>query len=84
MGKLGSNLICKGEVLTKRDLSPNIGLVKKDAQGGGGQDRRDDRGGRRRPGGGSFRGIVPEEVMTAGDQIAEEIEAHDPDPNNQK
>ena len=29
-------------------------------------------------------GIVPEEVMTAGDQIAEEIEAHDPDPNNQK
>jgi small subunit ribosomal protein S3 len=49
-GKIGiKTWICKGEVLTKRDLSPNIGFVKKDSQGGGqGNDRRDDRGGRRR------------------------------------
>jgi small subunit ribosomal protein S3 len=45
-GKIGiKTWICKGEVLTKRDLSPNIGLVKKDNAGG---DRRDDRGGRGR------------------------------------
>jgi small subunit ribosomal protein S3 len=51
-GKIGiKTWICKGEVLTKRDLSPNIGMIKKDNQGGGG-DRRDDRGGRRRPSGG--------------------------------
>ena len=49
-GKIGiKTWICKGEILTKRDLSPNIGMVKKDSVGG---DRRDDRGGRRRPGGG--------------------------------
>ncbi|MEP7266013.1 MAG: 30S ribosomal protein S3 [Saprospiraceae bacterium] len=51
-GKIGiKTWICKGEVLTKRDLSPNIGYVKKDGPGGGGNDRRDDRGNRRRGGG---------------------------------
>ena len=52
-GKIGiKTWICKGEVLTKRDLSPNIGVIKKDNMGGG-SDRRDDRrgGGGRRPGG---------------------------------
>ncbi|PSR15081.1 MAG: 30S ribosomal protein S3 [Bacteroidetes bacterium] len=62
--------ICKGEVLGKRDLNPNAGLVGKDSRdsGGGGSDRgdrgdrggrggrgRDDRGGNKR-GGGSDRG----------------------------
>ena len=37
--------ICKGEVLGKRDLSPHVGVQKKDAKKGGG-DR--NRGGRRR------------------------------------
>jgi small subunit ribosomal protein S3 len=48
--------ICKGEVLGKRDLNPNAGLVSKD--GGRGGDRRggDRRGGDRRGGGGGGRG----------------------------
>lgn len=50
-GKIGiKTWICKGEVLTKRDLSPNIGLVKKETGGGDRNDRRDDRGGRGRGG----------------------------------
>jgi small subunit ribosomal protein S3 len=53
-GKLGVKVwICKGEVLGKRDLSPNAGLSSKDAGGRGrGRDggRRD--GGRGRRGGG--------------------------------
>lgn len=46
-GKIGiKTWICKGEVLTKRDLSPNIGLVKKEAGADRrGDDRRDDRRG---------------------------------------
>ncbi len=68
-GKIGIKVwICKGEVLTKRDLNPNIiaggGKNEGGAQGGGdrrddrrgGGDRRDDRrgggGGDRRSGGG--------------------------------
>ncbi|MEZ4983466.1 MAG: 30S ribosomal protein S3 [Saprospiraceae bacterium] len=51
--------ICKGEVLGKRDLNPNAGLVGKEATGGGndrggdrrGGDRGDRRGGDRRGGG---------------------------------
>ncbi|HKK74447.1 MAG TPA: 30S ribosomal protein S3 [Saprospiraceae bacterium] len=38
--------ICKGEVLGKRDLSPHVGVQKKDAKKGGRNDR--GRGGRRR------------------------------------
>jgi small subunit ribosomal protein S3 len=50
-GKIGiKTWICKGEVLTKRDLSPNIGLVKKETGSGDRNDRRDDRGGRGRGG----------------------------------
>lgn len=51
--------ICKGEVLGKRDLSPNVGVQQKgdrrggDRRGGGrGGDRRGGRGGDRRGGGG--------------------------------
>jgi small subunit ribosomal protein S3 len=54
-GKIGIKVwICKGEVLGKRDLSPNAGFdMKKDKGGRGrGQGRRDGRrgGGNRRPG----------------------------------
>jgi len=56
-GKIGIKVwICKGEVLGKRDLSPNVGVSKKNEQGGregreGGKgDNR--RGGDRRGGGG--------------------------------
>jgi small subunit ribosomal protein S3 len=42
-GKIGIKVwICRGEVLGKRDLSPNVGVGKKDGKG--------DRGGRRRGG----------------------------------
>jgi small subunit ribosomal protein S3 len=42
-GKLGIKVwICKGEVLGKRDLSPNVDCTSKDAGGRGGK-----RGGRR-------------------------------------
>ena len=48
-GKIGIKVwICKGEVLGKRDLSPNVGVDKKDKRRGG--DRRDRRGGDRRGG----------------------------------
>jgi small subunit ribosomal protein S3 len=40
--------ICKGEVLGKRDLNPNAGLVSKDGRSGGGDSRGGDRGGRGR------------------------------------
>jgi len=53
-GKIGIKVwICKGEVLGKRDLSPNVGVDKKDRGGGrggrreGGRDRRGGGGGRR-------------------------------------
>ena len=49
-GKIGIKVwICKGEVLGKRDLSPNVGMQKKKRpQGGGrGQGRGQGRGGRR-------------------------------------
>lgn len=50
-GKLGLKIwICRGEVLGKRDLSPNIGTPA-DKAGPSGNDRRDDRGGDRRGGG---------------------------------
>ncbi len=46
-GKLGIKVwICKGEIFTKRDLSPLVGLTKKDTNKGGkgdGDGRRDDR-----------------------------------------
>ncbi|MEP7195747.1 MAG: 30S ribosomal protein S3 [Saprospiraceae bacterium] len=49
-GKLGIKVwICKGEVFTKRDLSPLVGLTKKETKPGskedneGGRDRRDNR-----------------------------------------
>jgi small subunit ribosomal protein S3 len=42
--------ICKGEVLGKRDLNPNAGLVSKDSNDRGGNDRGGDRGGDRRGG----------------------------------
>jgi small subunit ribosomal protein S3 len=59
-GKIGVKVwICKGEVFTKRDLSPNIGMDEGSKKGGQerrGGDRRDDRrgggGGERRGGGG--------------------------------
>jgi len=36
--------ICRGEVFGKRDLSPNIGLMKdKGAKTGGGEERRDNK-----------------------------------------
>ena len=42
-GKIGIKVwICNGEVLGKRDLSPNVGANKKDKSGrGGGRDRND-------------------------------------------
>ena len=50
-GKIGIKVwICKGEVLGKRDLSPHVGVQKKDGKGGRG-DRRNNRGGRGRDGG---------------------------------
>jgi len=39
--------ICKGEVLGKRDLSPHVGVAKKDKRGGRDNRGRDNRGGRR-------------------------------------
>lgn len=48
-GKLGIKVwICKGEVFTKRDLSPLVGLTKKETKPGGkgeNEGRRDERGG---------------------------------------
>ncbi len=55
-GKIGVKVwICKGEVLGKRDLSPNVGNGKQsgrggrggDRRGGGGRDNRNNRGGGR-------------------------------------
>ncbi|MCC6815817.1 MAG: 30S ribosomal protein S3 [Saprospiraceae bacterium] len=53
-GKLGIKVwICKGEVFTKRDLSPLVGLIKKEtkpggkSEGEGREGRREDRGGNR-------------------------------------
>jgi len=40
--------ICRGEVLGKRDLSPHVGVQKKDANKGGRSDRPNRPGGRRR------------------------------------
>jgi len=52
-GKIGIKVwICKGEVLGKRDLSPNVGSDKKDKKGGRG---RGGRGGRGRGGRGGDR-----------------------------
>jgi small subunit ribosomal protein S3 len=52
--------ICNGEVFGKRDLSPNVGVTKKEAGGGRGGDRRGGGGDRRgrgdRRGGGGGRG----------------------------
>lgn len=40
-GKIGVKVwICKGEVLGKRDLSPNVGVKKQGKRGGGGRQRR--------------------------------------------
>ena len=51
-GKIGIKVwICKGEVLGKRDLSPNVGTDAKDRRGGRGGDRRRGGGGDRRRGG---------------------------------
>lgn len=52
-GKIGIKVwICKGEVLGKRDLSPNVGVKKEGGRGGRGRDgRRGDGRGRRRDGG---------------------------------
>ena len=48
-GKIGIKCwICKGEVLGKRDLSPNAGLATSPQQRGGGGDRDRGRGGRKR------------------------------------
>jgi small subunit ribosomal protein S3 len=71
-GKIGIKVwICKGEILTKRDLNPNFVSGKNEGPGGPGDrrpdrrderpDRRDDRrggggGGDRRPAGGGGRG----------------------------
>ena len=45
-GKIGVKVwICKGEVLEKRDLSPNAGVGKSNSEGGVGSDNRDRRGG---------------------------------------
>ena len=70
-GKIGIKVwICKGEILTKRDLNPNFVSGKNEGPGGAGDrrpdrrderpDRRDDRrgggGGDRRPSGGGGRG----------------------------
>ncbi|MEO1624337.1 MAG: 30S ribosomal protein S3 [Bacteroidota bacterium] len=46
-GKIGIKVwICRGEVLGKRDLSPNVGVSKKDGKGGGGRKRGGNSGGR--------------------------------------
>ncbi len=65
-GKIGIKVwLCKGEVFGKRDLSPNVGLTKKETTGGdygserrGDRGERGDRGGDRggRRGGGNDRG----------------------------
>jgi len=48
-GKIGLKVwICKGEVLGKRDLSPNVGVDQKGGRGGRGGRRDDRRGGRGR------------------------------------
>jgi small subunit ribosomal protein S3 len=48
-GKIGiKTWICRGEILTKIDLSPNAGTEVKKQQGGGGNDRGGNRGGERR------------------------------------
>ncbi len=51
-GKIGVKVwICKGEILGKRDLSPNVGVKKQERggrRGGGRRDGRRDGGGRRR------------------------------------
>lgn len=45
-GKIGiKTWICKGEVLEKRDLSPNAGVGKSNTDGGGNTDARGDRRG---------------------------------------
>lgn len=52
-GKIGIKVwICKGEVLSKRDLNPNLvsGVKESSTDRQGGGDRRDDRGGDRRGG----------------------------------
>lgn len=60
-GKIGIKVwICKGEILGKRDLSPNVGVEQKergggDRRGGGGDRRRGGGGGDRRRGGGGGR-----------------------------
>ncbi len=47
-GKIGVKVwICKGEVLGKRDLSPNVGVQAKNTKGGGRGDRNKKSGGRR-------------------------------------
>jgi len=58
-GKIGIKVwICKGEVLGKRDLNPNViaGAKNEGAERSGGFDRRDDRGRGGRGGGGDRRG----------------------------
>ena len=55
-GKIGiKTWICRGEILTKVDLSPNAGTEVKKQQGGG-NDRGGNRGGNDRRGGGNDRG----------------------------
>lgn len=57
-GKIGiKTWICKGEVLEKRDLSPNVGAAKSGYESGSGSDRPSDRrgGGDRRGSGGDRR-----------------------------
>lgn len=52
-GKIGIKVwLCKGEVLGKRDLSPNVGVARKETGGGGGGGRGEGGGGDRRRGGG--------------------------------
>jgi small subunit ribosomal protein S3 len=56
-GKIGiKTWICKGEILEKRDLSPNSGMSKANSEGGGNTDNRDRRGGDRNERGGDRRG----------------------------
>jgi len=56
-GKIGVKVwICKGEVLGKRDLSPNVGVNKKSKGGGRGNNRGRDNRGRDNRGGGGNRG----------------------------
>lgn len=58
-GKIGiKTWICKGEVLEKRDLSPNVGVAKSGYESGSGSERPTDRrggGDRDRRGGGDRR-----------------------------